>query len=175
MAVTVTVATVMSLAGPAVSSAQQVITQINSMKPQQKLKHKTAMATMQQDVIALKDDMELMQSFLMDLGFKRGQSHILKTYVWLVRDLAYDGEDCLQEFLLFLEQPPRASPKLLLTQDEIATMLKNLGSKIISIREKLRYCVDASGLGEKTCSGIGTPLPRVKSPAILSNFSTFDP
>ncbi|CAM0913290.1 unnamed protein product [Alopecurus aequalis] len=159
---------IISLAGPTVDMAALVLTQINFRTTQKRLKQKPTMATMQQDVIAIKDDLEVMQSFLMDLGSNRGQSHMLKTYVRLVRDLGYDGEDCLQEFLLYLEQPPRASPKLLLTEDEIATMLKNLRSKVNSIREKLRYCVDASGISAHTGSGIGTPpLPpsRINSVA----------
>ncbi|CAM0913291.1 unnamed protein product [Alopecurus aequalis] len=152
-----TTGTIISLVGPTVKLSHLVLTQINFMTTQSRLKQKSTMATMQQDVIAIKDDLEVMQSFLMDLGSKRGQSHMLKTYIRLVRDVGYDGEDCLQEFLLFLEQPPRASPKLLLSQDEIATMLKNLRNKVNSIREKLRYCVDASGLSAQTGSGIGTP------------------
>jgi hypothetical protein len=166
MAVTAT--TLISLAGPAMCVAQDVISRMNSQSQQ---KQKPTMATMQQDVIAIKDDLGVMQSLLMDLGLKRGQSHLLKTYVRLLRDLGYDGEDCLQEFLLFLEQPPRASRKLVLPQDEIATMLNILRS---SIREKLQYCVDASGRSPQTGSGTGAqmppPLSRVKPPVIISFF-----
>ncbi|CAM0943611.1 unnamed protein product [Alopecurus aequalis] len=156
----------MELAGATVALASLVINQIQLRNAQQR--QKPTMATMQQDVVAIKDDLEVMQSFLMDLGFKQGQSHMLKTYLRLVRDLAYDGEDCLKEFVLFLEQPPRASPKLLLTQDEIAMMLKNLRNKVNSIREKLRYCVDASGLSAHTGSSICAqplPLSRINSVA----------
>ncbi|CAM0947956.1 unnamed protein product [Alopecurus aequalis] len=153
----------------AISLAKLAIDQINLMKAQQKLKQekqKQSMDAMQQDVIVIKGEMEAIECFLMDVGFKRGQSHMLKSYVRRVRDIAYDGEDCLQEFLLFLEQPPRTSPKLLLTRDAIATLLNGLRMKVDGIRGKLRDCVDAASLPVETGSGIvSPPMSRINSVA----------
>ncbi|KAK1621040.1 hypothetical protein QYE76_026557 [Lolium multiflorum] len=165
-------ATATATATVTVALAKLVLDQMERMEQKQnqkQQKQKQAIVTMQQDVIAVKDELEATQAFLKDMkGSSQGQSHMLKSYVRLVRDLAYDGEDCLQEFLLFLEQPPRAkaSPKLVLTQEVISAMLKNLRIKVDSTRAKLRYCTDAAALNVQTGSGIGTlPLSRINSVA----------
>lgn len=112
-------------------------------------------AEKQQDVAFIKEEFEMMQSFLMDVAGERGQNQVVKTWVRQVRDLAYDGEDCLQEFSLHLKKPPRASSKLLLPLDMIATQMKELRSKVERVNKSCeRY--RTAGFGLNT-------LPRVNN------------
>jgi hypothetical protein len=57
---------------------------------------------LEHDIVFIKDEFEMMQSFLETASGERMKNQVARTWVRQVRDLSYDTEDCI-EFVLHLE------------------------------------------------------------------------
>ncbi|CAO2149683.1 unnamed protein product [Urochloa humidicola] len=53
----------------------------------------------QRDIVFIKDEFEMMQSFLNTADGERVKNNVVRTWVRQVRDLSYDAEDCIESVL----------------------------------------------------------------------------
>ncbi|KAJ4790547.1 Disease resistance protein RPM1 [Rhynchospora pubera] len=61
------------------------------------------MLGVRQDVWYIRGEMEMMNSFLIAAEARENDNIVVRTWVRQVKDLAYQIEDCLEEFSLHLE------------------------------------------------------------------------
>ncbi|TVU46298.1 hypothetical protein EJB05_05824, partial [Eragrostis curvula] len=54
----------------------------------------------QRDTVFMKDEFEMMQSFLKTADWERIKNNVVRTWVRQVRDLSFDAEDCVESVLL---------------------------------------------------------------------------
>ncbi|CAO2206688.1 unnamed protein product [Urochloa humidicola] len=102
----------------------------------------------QRELSFIKDEFEMIKTFLTAADEEPSHSHgnkVLKTWVKQVRDLAYDVEDCLQDFTLHSESEERpscggCSARTLRARHRIATDLKELKARVEDVSQRnLRY------------------------------------
>ncbi|KAF8765585.1 hypothetical protein HU200_008403 [Digitaria exilis] len=67
--------------------------------------------TVERDIVFIKDEFEMMQSFLNTASGDRMKDQVARTWVRQVRDLSYDTEDCI-DFVLHLNTNPSFLPRL---------------------------------------------------------------
>ncbi|TKW02647.1 hypothetical protein SEVIR_8G253700v4 [Setaria viridis] len=111
-----------------------------------------------EEVSFITNELEMMQAFLRAAGADhRASNEVAKIWVKQVRDLAYDVEDCLQEYLALdlgsvgCDMPPCArwlracavpSPGRLRTQHQIAVRIKQVKGRVEEISKRnLRYSI----------------------------------
>ncbi|KAG8070686.1 hypothetical protein GUJ93_ZPchr0006g46421 [Zizania palustris] len=109
----------------------------------------------EEDVDVIKKELEMMQSFLMDVAEQRRPSQMaasrsFKTWLRQLWGLAHDVEDCLLQFYLHLETPSRAtSSKQLLPRGTIAKQMRSLRNQIKQVnRSSELYCKAISSLDD---------------------------
>ncbi|CAM0147531.1 unnamed protein product [Urochloa decumbens] len=97
----------------------------------------------QQDQAFITDELEMMQSFMMEAHEERDDSKVVKTWVKQVRDTAYDVEDCLQDFAVRLDrQSWWRFPCTLLERHHVAEKMKQLRAKVEDVSNRnVRYCI----------------------------------
>ena len=96
----------------------------------------------ERDVKFIRDELQMMQSFLMTADEEQGQHKVLVTWVQQVRDLAYKVEDSLMDFGLHAEKKPiwGCIPRDLCDRRRIATEVKDLRAKVEEVSSRnLRY------------------------------------
>ncbi|KAF7093581.1 hypothetical protein CFC21_095986 [Triticum aestivum] len=96
----------------------------------------------QRDQAFIRDELEMMQSFLMVAHDDRDDNKVVKTWVKQVRDLGYDVEDCLQDFAVRLEKPSYwwHILRTLLDRRHVAVEMKDLRAKVEDVSKRnLRY------------------------------------
>ncbi|CAL4987179.1 unnamed protein product [Urochloa decumbens] len=94
-----------------------------------------------QDQAFITDELEMMQSFMMEAHEERDDSKVVKTWVKQVCDTAYDVEDCLQDFAVRLDkQSWRRFPCTLLERHRAAKKMKKLRAKVEDVSKRnVRY------------------------------------
>ncbi|KAK8451605.1 hypothetical protein SEVIR_6G236400v4 [Setaria viridis] len=82
-----------------------------------------------------------MQAFLRAAHGERDDHEVLMTWVKQVRDVAYDAEDCLQDFSIHLKKPSWwRLPSTLLERHRIAKQMKELRARVEDVSQRnLRY------------------------------------
>uniref|UniRef100_A0ACD5YWL9 Uncharacterized protein n=1 Tax=Avena sativa TaxID=4498 RepID=A0ACD5YWL9_AVESA len=90
------------------------------------------------------DELEMMQSFLMVAHDERDDhGKVVRTWVKQVRDVAYDVEDGLQDFVVRLQKQKQSwwrIPRMLLDRRHVATQMKELRTKVEDVSQRnLRY------------------------------------
>ena len=75
----------------------------------------------------ISDELKMMQAFLRAADGARENIGVVKTYSELIRDLAYDIEDNLEEFMVFVKH-------------------KSLRQQLLSLRERHRIAVQIKTL-----------------------------
>ncbi|CAO2191461.1 unnamed protein product [Urochloa humidicola] len=95
----------------------------------------------QRDQDFIREELEMMKSFLMVAHEERDDHEMFSTWVKQVRDVAYDAEDCLQDFSVHLEKPlSRHFPCTLQERHRIAKQMKELRARVEDVSQrKLRY------------------------------------
>ncbi|RCV38749.1 hypothetical protein SETIT_8G167300v2 [Setaria italica] len=95
----------------------------------------------QRDHAFVSDELEMMQSFLMEAHEERDDNKVVKTWVKQVRDTAYDVEDSLQDFAVRLERPSWwRFPRTLLERHRVAKKMKELRAKVEDVSQRnVRY------------------------------------
>uniref|UniRef100_A0A0D9YSA0 Disease resistance N-terminal domain-containing protein n=1 Tax=Oryza glumipatula TaxID=40148 RepID=A0A0D9YSA0_9ORYZ len=136
-----------------ISIASLVLTEVHRIRRDKK--KVPANDTLEEDVGFIKKDFQLMESFLADAAEKRRQtatttsrpSRSLSTWLRHLRGLSQDAEDCLQEFCLHLERPPRAMSKLLLPLDTITKQMRRLRNEIEHVNKSSAIYCNAVNFG----------------------------
>ncbi|CAL4980388.1 unnamed protein product [Urochloa decumbens] len=95
----------------------------------------------QRDRAFVADELEMMQSFMMEAHEERDNNKVVKTWVKQVRDTAYDVEDSLQDFAVRLERPSWwRFPRTLLERRHVAKQMKELRAKVEDVSQRnVRY------------------------------------
>ncbi|KAF0899999.1 hypothetical protein E2562_026241 [Oryza meyeriana var. granulata] len=91
----------------------------------------------------IRDELHMMQAFLMAAHDERDEHKVVKAWVQQVRDLAYDVEDCLQDFAVRVGKPSwwrKCSPRTLLERRSVANKMKELRAKVEDVSQRsVRY------------------------------------
>ncbi|KAJ1255250.1 hypothetical protein BS78_K271900 [Paspalum vaginatum] len=96
----------------------------------------------QRDHAFIRDELAMMQVFLRAaLGERRDDHEVLMTWVKQVRDVAYDAEDCLQDFSIHLHKPSWwRLPCTFGERRRIAKKMKELRARVEDVSQRnLRY------------------------------------
>jgi hypothetical protein len=96
----------------------------------------------QRDKAFITDELEVMQSFLMVAHEERDEHNkVIRTWVKQVRDVAYDVEDSLQDFVIRLQkQSCWRIHRTLLHRRHVAKQMKELRAKVEDVSQRnLRY------------------------------------
>ncbi|WVZ91900.1 hypothetical protein U9M48_038013 [Paspalum notatum var. saurae] len=109
----------------------------------------------QRDHAFIRDELAMMQAFLRAAhGERRGDHEVLMTWVKQVRDVAYDAEDCLQDFSIHLRKPSWwRLPCTLGERRRIAKQMKDLRARVEDVSQRnLRYQLLKSAAGSKSAT-----------------------
>nr|CAB3483673.1 unnamed protein product [Digitaria exilis] len=122
----------------------------------------------QRDHAFIRDELEMMQSFLM-AAHEDGDEHkanVFMTWVKQVRDVAYDAEDCLHNFSVHLHKPSWwRLPSTLRERRRVAKQMKELRARVEDVSQRnLRYQLVRSA-GSK--SGTGAEHSSITAAAIF--------
>jgi hypothetical protein len=95
----------------------------------------------QHDHAFIRDELQMMQAFLMATHDDRDKHKVLMAWVKQVRDVAYDAEDCLQNFSIHLKEPSWwRLRRTLRERHHIAKQLKELRARVEDVSQRnLRY------------------------------------
>uniref|UniRef100_A0A0D3HVN5 Brown planthopper resistance protein BPH1/9 n=1 Tax=Oryza barthii TaxID=65489 RepID=A0A0D3HVN5_9ORYZ len=97
----------------------------------------------QRDQAFIRDELEMMNSFLMAANDEKDDNKVVRTWVKQVRDVAYDVEDCLQDFAVRLGRKSSSwwrSPHTLWERRRIAKQMKELRGKVEDVSQRnMRY------------------------------------
>lgn len=95
----------------------------------------------QKDQAFIRDELEMMQAFLIAAHDERDEHKVIKTWVKQVRDVAYDAEDGLQDFAVRLGKPSWwCIPRMLLERRRVAKKMKELRAKVEDVSQRnIRY------------------------------------
>ncbi|XP_034601588.1 disease resistance protein Pik-2 isoform X2 [Setaria viridis] len=93
------------------------------------------------DQAFIRDELQMMQAFLMAAHEERDGHRVIITWVKQVRDVAYDVEDCLQYFAVRLGKPSWwRIPCTLLDRRHVAKQMKELRAKVEDVSQRnMRY------------------------------------
>ena len=107
----------------------------------------------QKDQAFVADELEMMQSFMMEAHEERDNSKVVKTWVKQVRDTAYNVEDSLEDFAVRLERPSWwRFPRTLLERRRVAKQMKELRAKVEDVSQRnVRYRL-IKGSGSKAAA-----------------------
>ncbi|KAM0862272.1 hypothetical protein ACQ4PT_045390 [Festuca glaucescens] len=109
----------------------------------------------QRDQTFITDELEMMQGFLMTAHDDRdNHNRVVKIWVKQVRDVAYDVEDCLQDFAVrvMVRRSWWRIPRKLLHRRRVAKKMKELRAKVEDVSQRnLRYHL-IKGSGSKPIS-----------------------
>ncbi|XP_040383595.1 disease resistance protein PIK6-NP-like [Oryza brachyantha] len=111
------------------------------------------------EVDFIRDELEMMRSFLMATSGCAGDT--ARTWVKQVRDLAYDVEDCLLDFMLLqaLSRPIWRMPETLAARYRVAARIRELKASVEELNQRnQRYNVVAAAGGVD--SGPAPPPPH---------------
>ncbi|KAM0926538.1 hypothetical protein ACQ4PT_003577 [Festuca glaucescens] len=110
----------------------------------------------QRDQAFITDELEMMQAFLMAAHDERGDNiRTVKVWVKQVRDVAYDVEDCLQDFAVSLERTPWWHvARTVLTRRRVAKQIKELRAKVEDVSHRnVRYQLINSSASSRNITG----------------------
>ncbi|CAN6372607.1 unnamed protein product [Urochloa humidicola] len=95
----------------------------------------------QRDRAFVADELEMMQSFMMEAHEERDNNKVVKTWVKQVRDTAYDVEDSLQDFAVRLQSASWwRFPRTMLERRRVAKQMKELRAKVEDVSQRnVRY------------------------------------
>ncbi|CAO2142174.1 unnamed protein product [Urochloa humidicola] len=95
----------------------------------------------ERDHAFVSDELEMMQSFMMEAHEERDDNKVVKTWVKQVRDAAYDVEDSLQDFAVHLKKPSWwLFHRTLLQRRRVAKKMKELRAKVEDVSQRnVRY------------------------------------
>nr|XP_034589468.1 putative disease resistance RPP13-like protein 3 isoform X3 [Setaria viridis] len=95
----------------------------------------------QDDIWFISDELKMMQAFLRAADGARENTGVLKAYLELIRDLAYDIEDCLEEFMVFIKHKNLVQQLLSLrARHRIAVQIRILKQRVQEVSQRnLRY------------------------------------
>ncbi|CAL5418993.1 unnamed protein product [Camellia sinensis] len=114
-------------------------------------------------VAELRDDLESMRSFLQDAEARSESNKGIQTWVKQVRDVAYNTEDILEEFLLCLS-PPQGDAR-----HGLAVHVEAVKRKVKAISER-RNAFSFKRMEEATSSAATTTLQTWNDPRLASLF-----
>ncbi|RCV32086.1 hypothetical protein SETIT_6G229700v2 [Setaria italica] len=113
----------------------------------------------QRDHAFIRDELAMMQAFLRAAHGERYDHEVLMTWVKQVRDVAYDAEDCLQDFSIHLKKPSWwRLPSTLLERHRIAKQMKELRARVEDVSQRnLRYqLIKRGGSKPDTTAGLSS-------------------
>ncbi|CAL5079086.1 unnamed protein product [Urochloa decumbens] len=110
----------------------------------------------QRDHAFIRDELEMMLSFLMAAHEEQEDHKVVKTWVKQVRNVAYDVEDCLQDFTVRLGKPSWwCFIRTMVDRHRVATRMKELRARVEDVSQRnVRYRL-IKGTEPKPATGSG--------------------
>nr|CAB3470334.1 unnamed protein product [Digitaria exilis] len=95
----------------------------------------------QDDIWFISDELKMMQAFLRAADGARENTGVLKAYLELIRDMAYDIEDCLEEYMVFIKNMNFFKQLLHMgARHRIALQIRTLKQRVQEVSQRnLRY------------------------------------
>ncbi|KAJ1696585.1 hypothetical protein LUZ63_005097 [Rhynchospora breviuscula] len=99
------------------------------------------MVGVREDIWYIRGEMEMMKSFLIAAEARENDNVVVRTWIRQVKDLAYQIEDCLEEFSLHLENRSLFYRlRTLSTRRRIASNIRDIRAKVQEVSQRnLRY------------------------------------
>ncbi|XP_051201701.1 disease resistance protein RPP13-like [Lolium perenne] len=106
----------------------------------------------QRDQAFITDELEMIQGFLMAAHKEKDDDNVVKIWVKQVRDVAYDVEDCLQDFAVRVDKSFWwCIPSTLLDRRSVAMEMKELRAKVEDVSQRsARYRLIRSSFPKPT-------------------------
>ena len=113
----------------------------------------------QRDKAFIRDELQMMQAFLMAAHEEREGHKVINTWVKQVRDVAYDVEDCIEDFAVRLGRPSWwRAPRTLLDRRQVAKQMKELRAKVEDVSQRnMRYRLIKGYDTKNTAAGTWQP------------------
>lgn len=111
----------------------------------------------QRDHAFIRDELHMMQAFLMAADEERDKHKVVKAWVQQVRDVAYDVEDCLQDMAVRVGKPSwwrKCSPRMLLERRRVAQKMKELRAKVEDVSQRNNRYRLIDGSASKATDGM---------------------
>ncbi|ERM96739.1 disease resistance protein RPM1 [Amborella trichopoda] len=90
------------------------------------------------DIVWLRDELSTMRAFLEDAGRRKTKEPLIRIWVEQVRDVVYDVEDILDEFVIKMEPQHRFSLKKLIILHRVGTEIQGIKARIRAITDRRR-------------------------------------
>ncbi|CAD6339523.1 unnamed protein product [Miscanthus lutarioriparius] len=91
----------------------------------------------QDDIRFISDELKMMQAFLRAADGARENTGVLKAYLELIRDLAYDIEDSLEEFMVFIKHKSLVQQLLSLrARHRVAVQIRTLKLRVQEVSQR---------------------------------------
>lgn len=124
------------------------------------------------DQAFVRDELEMMQAFLMAAHEERVEHRVVATWVKQVRDVAYDVEDCVQDFIVRLGKHHswwRRVPRALIYRHRVSTQMKELRARVEDVSQRnARYNLIRGSAASMADTAAGHPSSSMPSSATMS-------
>jgi poly(3-hydroxyalkanoate) synthetase len=111
------------------------------------------------DQAFIRDELEMMLSFLMAAHEERDKNMVTETWVKQVRIVAYDVEDSLMDFAVHVEKKswwlPWRIPRTLHDRRHVAKQMKDLRAKVEDVSQRKRRYLVVGGCSSKVAASAG--------------------
>ncbi|ERN18442.1 hypothetical protein AMTR_s00190p00019090 [Amborella trichopoda] len=87
------------------------------------------------DIVWLRDELGTMNAFMEDVEKKKSTYGLVKAWVEQVREVMYDAEDILDEFMIKMENQQRFFNKIII-HHQVGTKIKGIKVRIHSIAQR---------------------------------------
>nr|CAB3481687.1 unnamed protein product [Digitaria exilis] len=130
------------------------------------------------DQAFIKDELEMMQAFLMSAHEERDEHRVVATWVKQVRDVAYDVEDCIQDFTVRLGKHCSwwRVPRVLIYRHRVSKQMKELRARVEDVSQRnARYqLIKGSSAASMANTAAGQPSSSMPSTSSATTMSAID-
>ncbi|KAG8076049.1 hypothetical protein GUJ93_ZPchr0006g43529 [Zizania palustris] len=125
------------MAGTVVSMALSLLGSAISKASSAAAEEMSLIMNVRTEIWYIKDELKTMQAFLNTTALMKEKNDLLKVWVGQVRDLAYDIEDCLDEFRVHLMRQSQLQQLMKLKHHHrIAIMIRSLKSRVEDVSNR---------------------------------------
>ncbi|KAF8749905.1 hypothetical protein HU200_012531 [Digitaria exilis] len=128
------------------------------------------------DQAFIKDELEMMQAFLMAAHEERDEHRVVATWVKQVRDVAYDVEDCIQDFTVRLGDRYSwwLAPRVLIYRHRVSKQMKELRARVEDVSQRNARYQLIKGSSAASMANTAAGQPSSSMPSRATTMSAID-